>query len=70
MAVGPPLGNYSESTWANGVDGPTYSVINFGIYGVCVAERSGDNTKSWWWGRAEAIKFWQTDGTDAPTNQD
>lgn len=67
MTVGPPLDLPSESSSANGVDGPTYSTVNFGIYGVCAAKRAGDNTRSWWWGRAEAIKFCQQDGGDAPT---
>ena len=63
-----PLDSHSESSGGNGVYGPTYSTLNFGIYGVCAAKRSGDNTKSWWWGRAEAIKFCREDGKDAPTN--
>jgi hypothetical protein len=70
MTVGPPLATHAEETFGNAFDGPTYSTVSFGIYGVCVAERSGDNTKSWWWGRAEAIKFCQEGDTDAPTIHD
>lgn len=71
MTIGPPLGNQSESTFsAKSGEGPTYTNINFGIYGVCAAERSGDNKKSWWWGRTEAIRFCQEGGKDAPTNHD
>lgn len=68
MMVQPPLSAYAESSGSNGDLGPTYSTVNFGIYGVCVAERSGDNRTSRWWGTAEAIRFCQEYGTDAPTN--
>lgn len=70
MKVEPPLVSHAESSGAAGLNGPTYSTINFGIYGVCVAKRSADNKRSWWWGRHEAIKFCQEDGKDAPTNHD
>lgn len=65
MRVEPPLHSHAESS---GVAGPTYSTVNYGIYGVCVAKRAGDNTRSWWYGRAEAVKFCQEYGKDAPTN--
>jgi hypothetical protein len=68
MKIEPPLDSRSESSWANGVYGPTYSTLNVGIYGVCAAKRVGDNSKSWWWGRAEAVTFCQEGGKDAPTD--
>jgi hypothetical protein len=74
MKVVSPLVTHAESSGgfdsAGSFEGATYSTVNLGIYGVCVAKRSADNTRSWWWGRAEAVEFCQEYGKDAPTNHD
>jgi hypothetical protein len=64
----PPIGSTDSEGGSGAADAnDTYTIFNFGTFGLVVAQRKSASSKSQWWGAKESlVRYQAVYGQDAP----